>query len=122
MPVRALRAALRELKTCEAVLGPCPDGGYYLIALRRPLRGPTRLAARVFENVRWSSSSAFRDTLRNMLDQGLCCSVLEHVDDIDRPADFARLKLNILRRSVARNLAPATARFVTGYVPDVPVA
>jgi glycosyltransferase A (GT-A) superfamily protein (DUF2064 family) len=35
MPRRLLREALRELCVCEAVLGPCPDGGYYLIAMRR---------------------------------------------------------------------------------------
>src|SRR5205807_9524580 len=34
VPVTVLRLALSELRICEAVLGPCPDGGYYLVGLR----------------------------------------------------------------------------------------
>ena len=34
VPVTVLRFALSELRICEAVLGPCPDGGYYLVGLR----------------------------------------------------------------------------------------
>jgi hypothetical protein len=109
-PERILRQALRELHACESVLGPCPDGGYYLIALRRP-GDPGRLR-RIFRRVRWSTAFAFRDTLRNLLRQGLSCSVLEAYTDVDLPRDLECLKKNLSRNRTARRLAPATWSFL----------
>src|SRR5208337_389290 len=88
IPARVLRQSLRELQTCESVLGPCPDGGYYLIALRR-LADP-RMLGGILRAVRWSTPFAFRDTLRNLLRLGLSCSVLEGYADVDLPRDFQR--------------------------------
>ena len=82
-PARILRQALGELRACESVLGPCPDGGYYLIALRRPAN-PATLQS-IFRKVRWSTAFAFSDTLRNLLQEDLSCSVLEACADV-RPA------------------------------------
>ncbi|MBP5858856.1 TIGR04282 family arsenosugar biosynthesis glycosyltransferase [Marivibrio halodurans] len=53
------RAAFDRLGTHEAVLGPAPDGGYWLIGLRRAAPLPDRL----FAGVRWSSAYAYEDTL-----------------------------------------------------------
>jgi hypothetical protein len=112
LPARILRQALRELHALESVLGPCPDGGYYLIALRRPL-GPGMLQG-IFRRVRWSTALAFRDTLRNLLRLGLSCSVLEECADVDLPRDLQRLKKNLSRNRAARRQAPATSRFLKG--------
>ncbi len=104
---RRLRQALRELRCCEAVLGPCPDGGYYLIGLRRFTRD-------LFRDVRWGTSFAFRDTLRNLVERRLSCSVLEPLPDVDRPADFWRLSKALSLSPQLRRLAPATWSFVNG--------
>ena len=117
-PARILRQALGELRACESVLGPCPDGGYYLIALRRPV-DPGRLRS-IFRRVRWSTAFAFRDTLRNLLQQGLSCSVLEACADVDLPRDLQRLKENLTRNRKARRLAPATWNFLKGSVVRCP--
>jgi hypothetical protein len=109
-PARILRQALEELRACESVLGPCPDGGYYLIALRRPA-DPRRLW-NIFRNVRWSTAFAFSDTLRSLLRQGLSCSVLEACPDVDLPRDLQRLKEDLTRNRQARRLAPGTWRFL----------
>jgi hypothetical protein len=109
-PARILRQALRELHACESVLGPCPDGGYYLIALRRPA-GPGMLRG-IFRKVHWSTAFAFSDTLRNLLRLGLSCSVLEGCADVDLPRDFQRLKKNLSRNRAARRLAPSTWTFL----------
>ena len=126
---RILRAALRELRLCDAVLGPCPDGGYYLVGLRaralavlarrrsprRRVTGPTSKAATgLFDGVRWGSRFAFRDTLRNLLARGLSCSILEPADDVDRPGDLRRLAGKLAQDRVARRVAPATWRFLEG--------
>ncbi|MGB9485572.1 MAG: TIGR04282 family arsenosugar biosynthesis glycosyltransferase [Terriglobia bacterium] len=109
-PARILRQALRELRACESVLGPCPDGGYYLIALRQPA-DPGRLRS-IFRRVRWSTAFAFSDTLLNLLRQGHSCSVLEACADVDLPRDLQRLKEDLFRDRKARRLAPVTWRFL----------
>ncbi len=100
-----LRQAFRELAIVDAVLGPCPDGGYYLIGLRR--FDPT-----IFEGVRWGSRFAFRDTLDNLVRLGFSCSIIEEIADIDRPADYDRLARAMRTRPQLRRLAPAAWRFI----------
>jgi hypothetical protein len=100
LPSRLLRRTLSELRACDAVLGPSPDGGYYLIGLRR-------LEARLLHGVRWGTRFAFRDTLEHLLDRGFVCSILETFPDVDRPDDFRRLAKTLHPRR-----APASWRFV----------
>lgn len=102
-----LRQALRELSCCDAVLGPCPDGGYYLIGLRR-------FSSALFRGVRWGTQFAFRDTLRNLTECHFSCSVLEPLPDVDHPADFRRLAKSLSSNLRLRRLAPATWSFVKG--------
>lgn len=108
LPPRLVRQALAELRICDAVLGPCPDGGYYLAGLRR-------LKAGIFGRIRWGTRSAFRDTLRNLLRAGVSCSILEPVGDVDRPEDLERLQRELLRSSAARRLAPSVWRFLKNF-------
>ncbi len=103
LPARALRAALGELRVCDAVLGPCPDGGYYLLGLRRFERGLLR-------GIRWGTRFAFRDTLGNLLRHSYSCSILESCPDVDRPEDVRRLIQRLAHDPAARRLAPATWR------------
>jgi rSAM/selenodomain-associated transferase 1 len=105
LPARLLRQACQELRACEAVLGPCPDGGYYLIGLRRFRPG-------MFAGVRWGTAHAFRDTLRCFLKQDMCCSILPPVADVDRPHDLLRLQRELRHNASARRLAPAAWRFL----------
>jgi uncharacterized protein len=110
LPASVIRLALRELNVCDAALGPCPDGGYYLIGLRAPrcaevLRG-------LLQTVRWSTRFAFRDTLAAFTARGLSCSVLEPCEDVDRPADVKRLRSWMRVHPAARRVAPATWKFL----------
>jgi glycosyltransferase A (GT-A) superfamily protein (DUF2064 family) len=105
LPPRRLRQALDELRVCDAVLGPCPDGGFYLIGLRRHFPG-------LFRDVRWGTASAFRDMLRNLLGRGLACSVLEPIPDLDRPEDYLHLARHMAQNPATRRLAPATWKFL----------
>ncbi len=106
-PPRILRLAFDELRVCDAVLGPCPDGGYYLIGLRR-------CYANLFRGVRWGTASTLRDTLENLLPAGLSSSILEPYPDVDVPADLRRLFRELKRSRSARNLAPSTWEFLAG--------
>lgn len=105
VPARTLLVARRELEWCEAVLGPCPDGGYYLIGLRRFAPGLLRC-------VRWGSAFAFRDTLERLLRRGFSCAILGLFPDVDRPRDLERLRAEMIKSQSARGLAPATWHFV----------
>ena len=49
--------AFRALGDAPSVLGPAPDGGYWLVGLRR-----TRVPAGILEGVRWSTRHAMADT------------------------------------------------------------
>ncbi len=105
---RQIQAAFDELGFCEAVLGPCPDGGFYLIGLRR-------LPSGLFRGVRWSTRFACRDMLRNLLARGASCSLLSAVPDVDRPRDVKNLAGTLARSPGGRRLAPATWQFLKDW-------
>jgi len=109
---RTIRLALSELESCDAVLGPCPDGGYYLIGVRRGETAP-HLPRGLFRGVRWGSRHALRDTLENLLALGWVVSVLDPCPDVDRPGDFTRLARRFKRSARLRRLSPAVWRFVS---------
>ncbi len=80
-----LARAFRLLGDHDWVIGPAPDGGYWLIGARR--RPALRLP---FAGVRWSGPHARADTLANL--QGLRVGLLDTLADVDRGADLARLR------------------------------
>lgn len=105
-----LRRAMRELETSDAILGPCPDGGFYLIGLRRLPRARRK---GLFHGIRWGTSRAFRDMLRKLSERSLMTAVLEPLPDVDRPADLMLLRKKLKRHLALRRLAPATWRFIS---------
>ena len=68
---RHIAEGFRLLGRHDAVLGPAPDGGYWMIGLRR---GAIAVPARLFGGVRWSTSHARADTAASLapLDVGYC--------------------------------------------------
>jgi rSAM/selenodomain-associated transferase 1 len=60
----------------QVVLGPCPDGGYYLVGLAAP-QPP------LFQGPAWSSSTVLTDTLRRARQLGLRVHLLPPWPDID---------------------------------------
>jgi glycosyltransferase A (GT-A) superfamily protein (DUF2064 family) len=79
-----IREAFRMLGRHDAVFGPSPDGGYWLVGLKRMPRVP-----RAFAGVRWSSAHALADTLRNL--GALRVGQAARLADVDEAADLARL-------------------------------
>ena len=93
--VQDIEAAFRLLGSHDAVFGPAPDGGYWLVGLkRRPV------LPRVFSHVRWSSPHALEDTIRNLA--GRQTGEVASHDDVDSAADYARLAPLIGRRILPR--------------------
>ena len=77
--------AFRALGGRDAVLGPTPDGGYWLVGLAR---SPRVLAP--FDRVRWSSAHALADTTANLTGRRVAQAAV--LADVDGAADWAAVR------------------------------
>jgi uncharacterized protein len=111
---RVLLTALEKLRASDAVLGPCPDGGFYLIGLRRHVPG-------LFDGVRWGSESAFEDMRASLSTHGVSCRILEAIDDVDRPGDVERIKDEFIASAAARRKSPSAWRFLREFFALQPI-
>lgn len=66
----------------EAVFGPAPDGGYWLIGLKRMRAVPTG----IFEGVRWSTEHALADTRASLA--GHRIALIDMLRDVDTADDL----------------------------------
>jgi len=90
LPVACLEQAVAHCASpqTELVLGPSDDGGYYLIGLRQ-------LHRTLFEDMPWSTSVVYVETLRRAAAQGLRVASLPAWFDVDTATDLARLRNDI---------------------------
>lgn len=89
--------AFRLLRNHDAVFGPSPDGGYWLVGLKR-----LRPYGGAFAGVRWSSAHALEDSVR-ALPASYSVAYADSLRDVDTAAD--------LRDAIERN-APRPRRAV----------
>lgn len=80
-----IRAGFKALGNSDAVFGPAPDGGYWMVGLKRFPRVP-----RTFQNVRWSSEHALHDTCANLT--GLRVALISELDDVDDAEGLAKMR------------------------------
>nr|WP_255596729.1 TIGR04282 family arsenosugar biosynthesis glycosyltransferase [Cognatishimia sp. MH4019] len=74
--------AFAALGNHEAVFGPAPDGGYWLIGMKRVGPVPTTL----FQGVRWSTEHALADTKASL--PGARIAHVATLRDVDTVADL----------------------------------
>jgi len=74
---------LSELDRHDLVLGPARDGGYYLIGMKRPY-------PELFDSMEWSNAHVLSATLDRARGLGLSTTLLEPLNDLDRPEDLGR--------------------------------
>lgn len=86
LPRRILDEAFSSLEDRDAVIGPCADGGYYLIGFRRETFLPG-----IFDGIRWSSASVFGDTMRFFEKAGYAVRILSEWRDVDTLDDLLAL-------------------------------
>lgn len=67
----------------DAVFGPAPDGGYWLIGLKR---GARPVPSGIFDGVRWSSATALEDTRASLGKAKI--AYIDTLRDVDRGADL----------------------------------
>jgi glycosyltransferase A (GT-A) superfamily protein (DUF2064 family) len=68
----------------RAVLGPCSDGGYYVLGMKA-------LHARLFEDVEWSTERVAEQTLARAREIGLAVHLLPTWYDVDDEASLRKL-------------------------------
>jgi len=79
-----IRTAFGLLESCEWVLGPAHDGGYYLIGCRAGA-----FASNVFRDIEWGTSSVFASTVARIRAGGCTLGVLPRRRDIDLSEDLS---------------------------------
>lgn len=93
-----IEEALRALATSDAAIGPCPDGGFYLLAVKRCPSG-------ILSNLPWSCAETFCAVRQRLEQNGFAVGCLRPLFDVDTPED-----LSLLGSSLGKDLtlAPAT--------------
>jgi rSAM/selenodomain-associated transferase 1 len=103
LPAAAVAEAFVRLEDgADVVLGPCDDGGYYLIGLRAP-------QPRLLREVPMSTPTVLRDTLTLAVALGLRVALLPRWYDVDTADDLARLRAEL---RAAADVAPRTRAFL----------
>lgn len=78
--------AFNKLGSYDAVIGPAQDGGYYLL-------GMNLLYSQVFKNKEWSTSSVFKETIKDLEKQSIFkTETLNDIDVYDDLKDINELK------------------------------
>ena len=106
LPLDILEQAFRELEDpdVDVVLGPCEDGGYYLIGIKAPCPA-------LFQGIAWSTSTVTVETLQRAEEQGLRVVRLPEWYDVDVYEDLQRLAKEL--RALPDDLAQHTRAFLS---------
>lgn len=83
LPNSLIRESLQLLlsKQAEVVFGPCHDGGYYLVGMRKPHPD-------LFRNISWSTASVLSLSLEKSRKLGLNVKLLSFWNDLDTFEDL----------------------------------
>jgi len=73
-----------ERNSADVVLGPCEDGGYYLVGLQRPCPA-------LFDGIPWSTDRVLALTVEKAREQRLRVHLLPTWFDVDTEPDLRRL-------------------------------
>ncbi|MBK6998112.1 MAG: TIGR04282 family arsenosugar biosynthesis glycosyltransferase [Lewinellaceae bacterium] len=81
-----LQQAFDLLDTADFVLGPVPDGGYYLLGMKA-------LESSVFHNIEWSTETVRAKTIEKILAVGKSYALLPILSDVDTEEDWRGLMI-----------------------------
>ncbi|MFN0036661.1 MAG: TIGR04282 family arsenosugar biosynthesis glycosyltransferase [Saprospiraceae bacterium] len=79
-----LQQAFDLLDAADFVLGPVPDGGYYLLGMKA-------LDPSIFRGIAWSTATVREKTLEKMAATGKSCALLPMLSDVDTEEDWRAL-------------------------------
>jgi rSAM/selenodomain-associated transferase 1 len=86
LPIAYVARAARTLAAgaADVVLGPCDDGGYYLVGIRAPCPA-------LFDGIPWSTEAVLPTTLERARSLGARVAILPAWFDVDTESDLRRL-------------------------------
>ncbi len=105
LPRSYIEDALKLLDDYDIVIGPCEDGGYYLLGLGGP-------HANLFRNIEWSTNRVFSQTMERARSKALNVKVMPIWYDIDAGDDLSKLFSYFEDNP---DSAPATAAFLRAH-------
>lgn len=106
LPPSSLVGAFQALQSSDIALGPCDDGGYYLIGLKQP-------APSLFLTVTMSTSQVTADTLDRAKQSDMTVKMLPGCYDIDYVDDLKRLMEEL--EYLPATAAPYTRKFLIAH-------
>ena len=106
LPLPVLRQAFAALGSCDLVVGPTHDGGYYLVGANEPHPG-------LFAAAAMGTASALETLLERAEKLRLSVDLTDEFYDIDVPADLSRLADEL---QLAPERAPRTARWLADWM------
>ena len=111
VPAESFATAVKLLNndSDRVVLGPCEDGGYYLIGMNKPHQ-------ELFERIDWSTERVLGQTLQRALEIGIETELLPVGYDVDDRVALERLCEELFARHASANRAPATRKFLATIV------
>lgn len=80
-----LQQAFDALHETDCVLGPVPDGGYYLLGMKQ-------LEPTLFRDIEWSTETVRERTLQKIQAAGLTCALLPVLHDVDTEEDWQNVR------------------------------
>ncbi len=89
IPKEFIRKAFRALEKNDFVVGPCCDGGMYLVGARK------KIESRLFQNIPWDTSDVLNMVLEKLYRYKIQFSMLPFWYDVDNIDDFRFLKLHL---------------------------
>jgi rSAM/selenodomain-associated transferase 1 len=107
VPATSFAQAVVELAKFgdRVVLGPCDDGGYYLIGLKK-------LHRELFERIDWSTGRVMDQTRQRAREIGLEIKLLPPGYDVDDGTSLCRLCKELLANAASPDIAPHTREFL----------
>ena len=107
LPLTHLVQAFAALEgETDVVLGPCDDGGYYLIGIKRPV-------PRLLREVQMSTPDVMADTIALAAEEGLAVELLPEWYDVDTAETLARIGEDLA--DAPADVAPHTRRFLDSH-------
>ncbi|MEX2175463.1 MAG: TIGR04282 family arsenosugar biosynthesis glycosyltransferase [Pirellulaceae bacterium] len=88
LPTAYVLEALDALRTCDVVLGPTSDGGYYLVGVARRLPP-------IFDQMAWSTPALWPQTIARLQQAGVIWHELPTWYDVDDEADLHALSARL---------------------------
>ena len=101
LPLPMIGAAFAALDSADVAVIACRDGGYALLALRRPAPG-------LFAGIPWSTAEVLAATRQRAAELGLRLATVGEWEDLDDPAALHRL--------VLRSPACLTAQYARAHL------